>query len=361
MNEKVDSQERESGLLRRLVAACLPPLRVEPRQPQAGAAPGTRPDAVVAVLWDGQECLFACEAKGRSTPRTIEAAIAQACRSGGLLGLRPLIVVPYLSEENLLWLEREGVSGLDLCGNGIVLAADFRVWRSGRPNLFRDSAPIRNVFRGVSSLIVRSLVLERSFASLTSLRDFAVGRIPSGRLSLGTVSKVVKALEEERLLERGGEGLRLTDRSGTLRRLLQGSRPVRMARLEGRVELPPEEAWRRLWGLAEESPGYLCTVTGMGSAEKYGVLSSPRQLSLYVSDLDRTRDLLGVSETRVFPNAELVEDSSETAHFDRRVEGGIAWASPVQTWLELMRAGPREREAAEALGQALGWSGGEPS
>lgn len=353
IDRKLANWNRDESVLAGLADACLPPIRVELGPSETQLPSGMGPDAVVAVRWGERECLFACEAKGRSTPKTVDAAIAQACRYSALLGLRPLIVVPYLSEEHLAWLEREEVSGLDLCGNAVVLAPGFRVWRSGRPNLYKDSAPIRNVFGGVSSLIVRSLVLGRAFPSLKSLHEFTISRIASGRLSLGTVSKVVTVLEEERLVDRSADGLRPADPRAMLRRLLQGlgSRP--MLRFEGRSELTHSEAWQRLETYRASTPGSRCTTTGLGSAMRYGVLSTPRRLSLYVSDLAATRGLLGVQETHVFPNVELVEDGSEVAHFDRRVEGGIAWASPVQTWLELMKAGPREREAADALEQML--------
>jgi hypothetical protein len=87
------------------------------------------------------------------------------------------------------------------------------------------------------------------------------------------------------------------------------------------------------------------------------VLSAAGPMSVYVGDVAAAGELLEVRETRVFPTIELVEDRSDVVHFDRRVDG-TSRASPVQTWIELMRQGPREREAAAALEPSLGWSGG---
>ena len=54
-------------------------------------------------------------------------------------------------------LEETGVSGLDLCGNGIVIVkGELLVVRSGLPNRFPRSEPIRNVYRGDSSLVGRA-------------------------------------------------------------------------------------------------------------------------------------------------------------------------------------------------------------
>ena len=63
--------------------------------------------------------------------------------------------------------------------------------------------------------------------------------------------------------------------------------------------------------------------------------------------------MLEVKDSRVFPNVELIEKESDSSYFDARSEGAIRWSSPIQTWLELSLAGPREREAAQALEAAL--------
>ena len=119
-----------------------------------------------------------------------------------------------------------------------------------------------------------------------------------------------------------------------------------------------EEVGARLGGISGRDIGPY-TVTGLSSAGWYGVLSAAGPMSVYVGDVAAARELLEVRETRVFPTIELVEDRSDVVHFDRRVDGTLAWASPVQTWIELMKAGPREREAAAALESSLGWSGDE--
>ncbi len=359
MNRKDANNQQPSDPIGWIEDICVPPLEVEARGAIPTAAGDPKPDALLLVRWDGQECLFACARKSRNTPKTIETAIAEASRYSRLLRLRPLIVVPYLSEENLQRLDREQVSGLDQCGNGLVLTPDFRIYRSGQPNRFRDSAPIRNIYRGASSLVVRSLLMEGAFESLTALRDYTAERIPSGKLSLGTVSKVAKALEEDRLLIRNEEGIRLADRRGALEKLLSNARSKRAVTLQGRTEMGLEEVGARLGAASQGGDIGPYTVTGLSSAGWYGVLSAAGPMSVYVGDVAAARELLEVRETRVFPTIELVEDRSDVVPFDRRVDGTLAWASPVQTWIELMKAGPREREAAAALESSLGWSGDE--
>ncbi len=63
-------------------------------------------------------------------------------------GCWPLLFVPFLSERQLQELEQEKISGIDLCGNGVVVVPDvFAVFRSGEKNRFTSSAPIENIYR----------------------------------------------------------------------------------------------------------------------------------------------------------------------------------------------------------------------
>jgi hypothetical protein len=350
------SSQTEASIRAQLADLRLGPIRLQAAEPEARLAADRRPDVLVSARWGDSEQLYACAIKARSTPRVVDAAVAQAQRAARQADLLPLVVVPYLGEERLASLEREGVSGIDLCGNGVVIGPGLRVWRSGQPNRYKDSAPIRNVFGGVSSLIGRCFLLCPEFASMTALRAFAIERMASGKLSLGTVSKVVRVLDEQVLVQRQQDGLRLVDPEGLRQRLLRGYRARPTLRLEGRTDLGIDEAWRRLATTAADAAALRCTATGIGSVGRYGVLSAPAKISLYVSDLAAVRDLLEVQETRLFPNVELIEDGSEVVHFDRRVEGDVAWASPIQAWVELMEAGPREREAADELLSLVGGS-----
>ncbi|MEZ0390134.1 MAG: hypothetical protein ACAI34_23850, partial [Verrucomicrobium sp.] len=101
---------------------------------------GEKADARVGLAMpDGQEVFqFVVEAKTRATPQAIQLAVAQARSAASEQGEWPMILVPYLAPERILELEKEGVSGVDLCGNGVVVVPG-RLWvvRVGEPNLYR--------------------------------------------------------------------------------------------------------------------------------------------------------------------------------------------------------------------------------
>jgi hypothetical protein len=351
-----------------------------------GDAP--RADGVVEVDWLGRSARFVYEYRASSTPKALETAALQAESYARRTGLLPLVIVPYLSESALRTLEADRVSGVDLSGNGIILAPGMSLWRSGQPNRFREPAAIRNVFRGDSSIIARCFLLRREFQSLTELRQFALDRLHPGRsarsvdagavgtpraeptaaldeaayalarrvtvafdraaLTKGTVSKVVKALAEERIIAREGKASRLVAPGELMDRLRANMPATRRAGIRGRTNLATSEVWNRL---GHSDLEYVAT--GEGSAAHYGLLSGPDCTSLYVDDLEDACKLLKVRPTGVFPNIELFEEDGHTVYFDTRIDGDARWASPVQVWLELSVAGPREREAAEMLATEL--------
>ena len=225
------------------------------------------------------------------------------------------------------------------------------MWHSGNPNRFKDSQPLRNVFRGNSSLLARCFLLEPAFPSLVALRAFAVERLldqydpeRETRLAKGTVSKVVQALEEQRIVLRDKEGVRLIDPALLMERLRASYTLPRGKRVEGKMPFTFAEAWKRL---SETTLRYVAT--GDGSAGHYRVLSSGEKLSLYVENVEAASRVLEVKPGRVFPNIELLEATDNLVYFDARQEENRRWASPIQTWLELALSGPREREAAQSL------------
>ena len=124
-------------------------------------------------------------------------------------GLGPLIIVPYLSEKRLGELQVLEVSGLDLCGNGILLGPHFSIWRSGQPNRFPESPTHpQRLPRHQRHLRAVLSCSTAEFPTLTSLQQHArehcssAGQGPdhTGTLTIGTASKVVQSLEQQMIV-----------------------------------------------------------------------------------------------------------------------------------------------------------------
>jgi len=312
-------------------------------------------DGILELKWGERSLLFLIQVKTVATPRAMVEAGKQLKAASDPLGLQPMLIYPYLSEERLLKIEENGLNALDMCGNGTVRTSEVSIWRSGQPNQFKERAKPRNPYRGDSSVFARCLLLREQFESLTELREFAISKTPLNRregesegLALATASRAVDALEEFLVVVREQRKIRLIDKSTLLDGLKKDYRPPEGNRILGRTSLTPQEIWARLE--AEGATGSFASVaTGLSSAASYRALSGVTVLSLYVTDLVRAKDLIPLDEGRAFANIELIEERRPLVYFDARKTADGIWSSPIQCWLELANGGPRDQEASQIL------------
>ena len=158
-------------------------------------------DAIIELGWKGKRYRFATEVRRLWTPKTVTDAAEQIQRSAERQSLSPLLVVPYLGAERLCELEARGVSGIDLCGNGVVVApGELLVFRSGSPNQFRWEGQIKNVYRGVSAVVARVFLVVAEFPSVGEVLEQI--RLLGGEVTLPAVPKVCKSLEQDLVIER---------------------------------------------------------------------------------------------------------------------------------------------------------------
>lgn len=158
-------------------------------------------DGIVRMSWQGKKFRFAVECNRLANARAIASASEQAQKQAQAAKLLPLVVVPFLDEQSLDALESQSVSGIDLCGNGVIIVpGEWYIRRTGKPNPFRAEGVIKNVYRKNSSVVARLFLARPEFDSLQDALDELTRR--GGRVTLSTVSKVCKRLEEDLVIER---------------------------------------------------------------------------------------------------------------------------------------------------------------
>jgi len=309
-------------------------------------------DARVELAFPGaQEAFrFVVEVKARATPQTIQLAMAQA-KSATKAGEWPMIQVPYLSPERLEELEREGVSGVDLCGNGVVLVPGrLCVVRSGAPNQYRDSRPLNNPYCGRSAMVARMLLQRPRWELLSELAEAiqSAGAV----LSLPQVSKAVQAMAEDLIVSKGArvialnEPLRLLDKLGS-----EWRKPAVRGRQA--LRLPPSKDWACVLA---NSPDLKWAVTGESSVTRYAMFSQGGPRRIAVSSLPLALTLLGGTPEPVpnFADVELVETNEAGFFFGNETdEKEVRWASRLQTWLELQSGDARQQDAAKDLREQI--------
>ncbi len=312
-------------------------------------------DALVDVTWEKQKFRFVVEAKSRSTPKSLETAIDQAKRSAQALELYPLIVIPYLSEENLKRLEQEKTSGLDLCGNGILqVPGKLLVRKSGAPNNFPQGKLIQNVYRGNSSLVVRCFLLQPKYESTQELLATLQSRGAS--VTLSTVSKVCSTLAEDLVIERERKqrtaSLRLLQPDKLLDSLARAYEPPDVRRrFTGKCALKSDELSNRLLSWQTDSAQQIVR-TGADSISRYATMAREPIAKFYCTNLVSLTKYLEpeLSETTRFADIEFEETPDAGAYFDRREQ---LFGSPIQCYLELQAGDKRDQETAEQVREML--------
>jgi len=353
-NRKIPTEREIIEKLRRREVS-LPPLSFRLLEGVPEEKGNLRFDAFVEASWRERIAKFAVECKSLSTPKAFQDGLNLLKTSPLPKGYRPLLLLPFLSERQLQKLEREGISGIDLCGNGVVVVPGMlAVFRSGEKNRFSSSAPIKNIYRKNSSMVGRVFLLRSGYETVQEIcaeinrRNTLVNRWDKRPMSLSTVSKSLKTLEEDLIVDRKGI-IRLLQSDKLLEKLSENYVPPN---IKERVRLKISEETGPIGELLmklSQALGLPLVAAGTSSAGRYAVMQRGDLLSIYCPRLEILMERLPGSRSDRFPNLELIETEDETVYFDARQEGGLWLASPVQVYLELMAGDKRDQETAEQV------------
>jgi hypothetical protein len=342
----MDKKVTEREMLKRFATGntLLPPLMIRSNE---GCNPADkRPiDALIDAGLAGEHTVFrfVVEAKSRPTPEAVQTAATQA-KAYARENEWPMIQVPYLPPDRLDYLTQLGVSGVDLCGNGVIIIPErLYVLRSGQPNKYRDSRPLNNPYRGRSSLVARILLSEPSWPSLSEMLH-RINRAGID-LSLAQASKAIRALQEELIVRKVGGTIELQDPARLLDKLGSEWRPNVRARKAFRFG-DNDASWASRFSA---NSALRWAVTGESSTHHYVLFSHGAPLRIAVSSLSEAESqLFGVPESVPgFADLELLETDEAGYFFETLTdETGVRWASRLQTWLELQSGDARQQAAA---------------
>ena len=334
----------------------LPPLSFRALKDKPETAKNIGFDLLVEASWLGSTARFAVECKALSTPKAFKTGLNLLKTETLPKGCWPLLFLPFLGEQQLQELEQEQISGIDLCGNGVVvMPGKFVIFRSGGKNRFSSSAPIKNIYRKNSSMVARVFLSCPGYETVqevcgeVSRRNMLVARWNKSPMSLSTVSKSLKALEEDLIIDREGT-IRLLQPDKLLEKLSQNyASPNINDRIRIKVQAEEGETLRQLLRRQSQELGLPVVAAGTSSVGQYAVMQRGDLLTVYCPRLELLLERLTGSRTDRFPNVELIETDDETIYFDAREDAEFWWVSPVQVYLELMAGDKRDRETAEQV------------
>jgi hypothetical protein len=325
----------------------LGPLLVEVEQldPPGGG------DAHLILIWDGDRVPFVAEFKNARDLRTLQYTVRQALRWADRSKREPLVVVPYLNDDWLAFLRTERMSGIDLSGNGCVqVPGRWSFLQRGFASRFPDTRRTRAPYRGKSAFVGRVLLSRPRFDTIGEVQKEIERR--GGSLSLGQVSKVLSALEEDLVIRKGDNGVSLIQPERLLASLVEGYRqPKAVQEVDLNVRLGPD----LLKELSKGAKGANARVAGYDPARFVIAPEAGERLLVYIEP----RGLASVSQIpqtggpRRFANLTIRAIREPWVYFDAEEDRGFTWCSPLEVYLQLMQGGKREQETATQLREEI--------
>jgi hypothetical protein len=315
-----------------------------------------RADLLLEGSWQDKKQLFVAEVKRYSSDKNVSDAADQATKNAQVIGGLPLVITPWFSREQLLELERRGVSGLDLCGNGIVIVpGEMLVLKTGQPNKFPASRLIRRVYEGTSSLVARVFLLQPYYERVSDIVDEIKAR--RGSITISTVSKALKQLEQDMVVKRAGHQIKLLQAEKLLDRLAANHRkPAVQPPLRCKVTTPKKGPIEIILADAAERAKERVVLTGESSVNYYASLAVDPVVSFYCSNfekLDLQKYGCQIDFSSRFPNVEIYKTDAEEVYFDARKIDRSWVSSPVQTYCELATSDKRGIEAAQDVARTI--------
>ena len=255
----------------------------------------------------------------------------------------PLLVVPYMGPSARAWAAERGLAWVDLSGNAEIHAPGLHIHVEGHPNRYASPGRPSHAFTPRYSRVPRLLLIDAS--RWWRQHELAT----EAELPAGTVSKVVRRLDEDDLLDRDDAGaLRARDPSTLLDAWAQHARfedhHIRRFHAVGRSGA---DVLQRLTDKLASSD-LIWAATGLAAAWRYTSFADFRLTTMYVDRLPRDIEALGLREVSRGENVWLVVPRDAGVFHDRQQRG--CWcAHPAQVYLDLLGHPERAKEAADHL------------
>ncbi|MFH1371033.1 MAG: type IV toxin-antitoxin system AbiEi family antitoxin [Planctomycetota bacterium] len=333
------------------------PLTIKSLEQEVPPLLGLYADALIEFrIADGPSFQAVAEVKSVATPKIISQTAQQIAaiisRTSDKTTV-PIVIVPYMGKQQAKILQREGVSWIDLCGNMLIrISNKIYIERTGKKNTFPDTAPIKKIFEGISSLVSRALLLNKgSFRSLYEVVDFIIER--GGNITLSTVSKVLRSLEEELLVTKTEAGVFVTNREKLLENLVEGYVSYTKRNKNKTYTFDIDESQINILYFSEVD-FVLC---GFYAAKLKGLVTTDR-ITIYVKSVNEVRKVFERSRVKFNPNTEfgqldLIEPKNPCVWFNLQEKLDRNIVDDIELYLELMVDTPRGPKIAEALKEQI--------
>ncbi len=331
------------------------PLMINSLAEKVSLPEGSQVDAVIEFsMQNGPSVKAVAEIASVSTPQNILRSARQLADyfvKAKKTNMVPLIIAPYIGAKQAKILEGKGISWIDLSGNMSVRVSN-RVYieRTGKPNRFPDTSPIKKIFQGTSSLVSRALLLKPAgFSSLYEMVDFINNR--NAKITLSTVSKVLKVLDEDLLINKGESLISVADPDKLLERLAQGYQNSTERKRRNSYRFVIENIQQLSPGLVGDCKDYLAC--GFYAAQIKG-LAVTDKMTIFVKDIEQFRrkaeeKLVSIIADEEFGNVIITETNDPGVWFNPKWRLIDSVVDDIELYLEMIADTPRGPKIAEQL------------
>lgn len=302
----------------------------------------------LAAEGHGRRWLF--EVKHSSSPGLVSQA-AEQLAAAGVVDELPVLVVPHMTPAGEKAAEHLKVNWVDLAGNAQLRADQLYIFVRGRPNRFvrrgRPSSPFAPKSARITRLMLQTPHRWWRRKDLVSATE----------LNSGQVSRVIKRLRMERLVEEHEGEVRPRDPEALLDAWQDAYRFDRHEILRGHMSGAGIELSRALEERLQES-GLRFAFTGLPAAWAFAKFARFRLNSLYVQgDPQAIAETIGLRLNEQGANVQLIAPDDAGVFAGAREADGLLCVSPVQAYLDLGHLPERAQEAAEDLRHRGLWDG----
>lgn len=255
----------------------------------------------------------------------------------------PVLVVPFMTPAGAKAAAERRLNWIDLSGNASLRDGELYISVQGHPNQYGGPGRPASPFAPKSSRVARVLLLDP--ARWWRQKELAE-RID---LDPGRVSRVVRSLEDEQLLERQGSRLRPRDPDLLLDAWADDYRFDRHDIITGHLTGNGIELAREL-SRSLDAADIDHAFTGLSAAWALDPFARFRLISVYVHGDPRVAgDVVGLRRNERGANVQLIGPDDLGVVDGEQTVDGLPCVSPVQVFLDLGHLPERASEAAEHL------------
>ena len=335
------------------------PLRINRFEEQVNLPQEFQADAIIEFsIQDGPAFKALVEITPVPTPKNIlekSRLLFDYMSKASKPNMIPMVIASYIGKRQGQILADKGISWIDISGNvSIRVSNQIYIERTGQRNRFPDTAPIKKIFQGTSSLVSRALLLKpEGFSSLYEVVDFINER--NANITLSTVSKVLKSLEEELLVNRSGSLISVTNMEKLLTGLTEGYINSSDRKKRKTYKFAVESSQKLFLSFYERQTDYVAC--GFYAAQIKG-LAVTDQITIFVKDIEQAKmaakkDLIRITPDAEFGNVNITETKDPSVWFNAPLQIYDAVVDDIELYLEMMADTPRGPKIAELLKQRI--------